>query len=125
MASRFQRLPGNYHEVVLDDGAYDVIIAGNVTHLESVDGNQRLFKKLHKALAPGGRLVIFDVIGDQEQGKLQAALYAIGLALRTSQGQVHSLEALKGFLQSAGFSKVDYQPVEVTPYTMGMLVGHQ
>jgi 2-polyprenyl-3-methyl-5-hydroxy-6-metoxy-1,4-benzoquinol methylase len=123
MLDRFTAMPGNYHDVDLPAETFDMAIVGNVTHIETPEGNKSLFAKLYEALNPGGKLVVFDVFGDQESGKLQTALYAIGLALRTERGQVYSKEDLRSFVGDAGFSNVMVRSIEITPNTMGMLVG--
>ena len=122
VADRFTALPGNYHDVGLPSDAYDLIIVGNVTHIETPEGNKALFAKLYVSLKPGGKIVVFDVFGGQENGKLQAALYAIGLSLRTVQGRVYTAEELQSFLEEVGFKNLAVRLIEITPYTMGMLV---
>lgn len=123
LSEQFSTLPGNYHDAELPTEAFDLILVGNVTHIETPAGNTALFTKLYAALKPGGKIVIFDVFGGQERGALQASLYAIGLGLRTAQGQVYPLAQLQSFLFAAGFKDLSNSPIEVTPYTMGMLVG--
>jgi ubiquinone/menaquinone biosynthesis C-methylase UbiE len=125
VSDRFTAMPGNYHDIELPDEAFDLAIVGNVTHIETPDGNRALFARLHRALKPGGRIVVFDILGGQEKGQLQAALYAIGLALRTEQGQVYPEAELRSFAEDAGFRKLVVSPIEITPYTMGMLVGEK
>ena len=120
-ADRFTPMPGDYHEVSLEDEAYDLIIVANVTHIETPDGNNALMKKLYPALKPKGLIAVIDVMpGDK--GRCQAALYAIGLALRTENGRVYKADELKEFVSQAGFSKIRSVPLQITPHTMGMIV---
>lgn len=123
--ARFSVLPGNYHNVPLQDAAYDLAIAGNVSHLETSEGNRALFRRLCSALKPGGRIAVFDVMAERAKGGLEASLYALGLALRTEQGQVHSPKALRGFLEDAGFTGVKVSPIDTTPWIMGMVLGEK
>jgi ubiquinone/menaquinone biosynthesis C-methylase UbiE len=122
LADRFKILPGNYHEVTLPAESFDLVILGNVTHIETEMRNKSLFGKLHAALKPGGKIVIFDVFGSQEKGVLEAALYALGLALRTERGEVHPMDRLQSLLSEVGFRNAVGRPIEVTPHTMGMLL---
>ena len=119
---RFTALPGNYHESEFDDCEYDLAIVANVTHIETADGNRRLFKRLHSALKPGGEIAIVDVMSDQAEGQASAALYALGLGLRTESGQVHKPEVLQQCLGDAGFSPSSVRPIAVAPYTMGVML---
>jgi SAM-dependent methyltransferase len=101
-------------------GTFDLILLGNVTHLETADDNVALFAKLKDSLADGGRLVIFDVLPG-ERGQLTAALYEMGLALRTRHGRVFSAGELKDFLRQADYSVSSELTLPVPPHIMGMI----
>ena len=122
LSERFSAIPGNYHEADLGESAYDLAIVANVTHIETPDGNRDLFSRIHRALKPGGEIVLVDVMGTQPQGRIPAALYALGLGLRTAEGQVHSPESLQQYLTESGFSAAVPESIPVPPYTMGMIL---
>jgi 2-polyprenyl-3-methyl-5-hydroxy-6-metoxy-1,4-benzoquinol methylase len=121
LEDRFTAIPGNYHESDLGQDSHDLAIVANVTHIETPDGNRDLFRKLHGALKAGGEVVIVDVMPVQPAGQISAALYALGLGLRTAQGQVHSAAALQQYLRDARFGQCALQPIPVAPHTMGMI----
>lgn len=125
LEERFTALPGNYHEVDLPEGGYDLAIVANVTHIETPEGNRSLFRRLLTALKSAGEVVIFDVMPGWQEGDIARALYALGLALRTEQGQVYACEALRGFLRDAGFRTATYIPIKVPPYSMGMILARK
>lgn len=122
LEDRFAAIPGNYHESDLGKDSYDLVIVANVTHIETPDGNRDLFRKLHEALRVGGEVVIVDVMPVQPEGRISAALYALGLGLRTAQGQVHTAAALQQYLGDSGFGEAVLQPIPVAPHTMGMII---
>jgi len=122
LEDRFSAIPGNYHESDLGEDNYDLAIVANVTHIETPDGNRGLFSRLHRALKAGGEVVIVDVMPVQPEGQISAALYALGLGLRTAQGQVHSADALRQYLEEVGFTGSVMQPIPVAPHTMGMII---
>lgn len=122
LEDRFAAIPGNYHESDLGEDSYDLAIVANVTHIETPDGNRGLFRKLHKALRVGGEVIIVDVMPVQPEGRISAALYALGLGLRTAQGQVHTATALQQYLGDSGFGEAVLQPIPVAPHTMGMII---
>lgn len=122
LAERFNTLPGNFHDVALPAESYDTAIVANVTHLESEQGLLALFKSLHDALAPGGEIVVIDVMPGQPQGDLSRTLYALGLALRTEHGTVHKPEVLQRLLSESGYQSPDFQGIPAMPHTMGMIV---
>ncbi len=121
LEKQFTALPGNYHEVDLPEETYDFVIVANVTHIETPEGNRALFRKLRTSLKNGGELAIFDVMPGQEEGDLPRALYALGLALRTEQGQVYTCDELQGFLKDTGFSEATFNSIKAPPYSMGMI----
>lgn len=121
LADRLTTIAGNYHEVQLPAGRFDLAILANVTHLETRAGNGALFAKARSALKPGGRIAIFDVLPGQTQGDLNRTLYALGLALRTEHGHVYSFEELSRLLAASGFAAPRQTPIDVPPHAIGML----
>ena len=122
MQERFATIAGDYHKVALPEAAFDLAIVANVTHLETAAGNRGLFERLRRSLRPGGEIAVIDVFPVQPAGALPAALYALGLALRTTHGRVHSAADLESWLAAAGFDDCRFAPLEAPPYTMGMLL---
>jgi ubiquinone/menaquinone biosynthesis C-methylase UbiE len=119
---RLTLLPGNYHEVEFPPAAFDLAILGNVTHLETPEGNAALFRRVRAALKPAGELVIFDAFPGRPEGELNLALYDLGLAMRTQHGKVYTLAELTALLANAGFEQPELTPLPVPPYAVGMLV---
>jgi len=125
LSDRLSTIVGNYHEVDLPESRFDMALLGNVTHLESPDGNQSLFKTVHRSLKPTGRIVIFDVFPGQPEGDLNRTLYALGLALRTERGHVYSPHELETLLGESGFGPPKLTGLPVPPYAVGMLVAER
>jgi SAM-dependent methyltransferase len=121
LAIRLDTIAGNYHEVELPHSAFDIAILGNVTHLETPDGNAHLMNRASEALRPGGVLLVFDVLPSRDEGRLNAALYELGLALRTASGRVYSAAELTAFMEGAGLRSVELLELEVPPFAVGML----
>jgi len=122
LQDRCSAIPGNYHDAELGKDEFDLAIVANVTHIETPAGNVELFRKLRGALKPGGEIAIVDVMPLQADGRISAALYALGLGLRTEAGQVHSAAALQRYLGDAGFREASVLPIVVPPYTMGLIL---
>lgn len=125
LADRFTASPGNYHEIELPAATYDLAIVGNVTHIETESGNRSLFEKLYTALRAGGELVIIDVMPGQAQGDLARTLYALGLAMRTENGRVYPRADLEVLLAATGYEVEMFHPLNVPPYTMGMILARK
>ena len=125
IGERFNTLSGNYHQVALAQASYELIILANVIHLEDEDGIARLIKRLRPALKPGGKIIIIDVFHHQKHGELNAALYEMGLSLRTGAGQVHEPKRVEKCLVDAQFEYETYRPILAPPYTMGIIMANK
>ena len=121
LSHRVTALEGNFFDTPIKDAQYDLAIVANVTHILTPEKNIALFKKIKKCLRETGEIVIIDVFPGQDKGELPAALYALGLGIRTEDGTVFTPEQLTGFLKEAGYTDFNVEPLEISPYTMGML----
>ena len=94
-------------------GQYDVILVSNTLHQLGPQASSALVKRLYKAVRPGGSLVIQarflrdDRLGD----KIPVFLDLLELCI-TTNGSNHSIET-RGWLQEAGFSKLEYCPMSL------------
>jgi hypothetical protein len=79
------------------------VIAGNICHLFDGAANRRLLSVLYDALAPGGALAIADIVPEEGRSSRAAALYALGLHLRTGSGGPHRRRVYQGWLADVGF----------------------
>ena len=121
LGNRFSKMVGNFHEVDFPQSEFDLAILGNVAHLETPEGLKSLFSKIHRSLKEDGKVVIFDIFPGQTEGKLSRTLYALGLALRTEKGRVHSAGALNEILDQTGYRKDRVISIRTPPFIMGML----
>jgi SAM-dependent methyltransferase len=89
-------------------GRYDVIWFSNVLHIYSPEENQRLFRKMARALAPGGRLLIQDAFLHDKNGlhPQEASLFAVTMLLFTDRGNTYSVRETTAWLKRAGFGRV-------------------
>ncbi len=89
-------------------GRYDVIWFSNVLHIYSPEENQRLFRKMAAALAPGGRLLIQDAFLHDANGLYpqEASLFAVTMLLFTDRGNTYSVRDTAAWLTRAGFGRV-------------------
>ncbi len=110
MADRVETRPG---DAVADDyGAesYDAVLFSGVLHQMNPEAVRQMLSKARRALRPGGRLLISDIM--LEASKTQppfAALFSLQMLLTSQAGAVFSVEECIGWMQEAGFSEVAAQ----------------
>lgn len=122
MSGRLTTIGGNFHEVELPADAFDVAFLANVSHLQTAQENSSLFAKIHRSLTAGGEVVLIDAFPGASEGNIPFALYHLGLALRTENGKVYSVDELQALLQSQHFEAGTATPLDVPPFMVGMLV---
>ncbi len=112
VADRYEFLPGNFRELDFGQGLYDVILLGNIVHGEGETRARELFRKSHRALRPEGRLVIIDMVpNDERTGPPFPLFFALQMLLHTLEGDTFTLAEYRRWLQDAGFRSVE--PVEI------------
>ena len=108
VAERYDFLPGNLKEVDFGAEAYDVALLGNIVHSEGERSSRDLFRRLHRALRPGGRVVIIDMIpNDERTGPPFPIFFALNMLLNTEEGGTYTLAEYTEWLNDAGFQRVE------------------
>lgn len=123
LAERLTTIAGDMHAAVLPAEAFDLAVIANVIHLLSHEQTGDLLRRVRGLLKPGGRVVVIDVFAGRPEGDLHRTLYALGLALRTTQGSVYERQEVERLLAASGYERADFKPLEVPPFVMGMIVG--
>jgi SAM-dependent methyltransferase len=107
LAERVDYLAGNVFTMSLPASGYDLVLLGNVCHLFDPATNALLLRRLRDTLVPGGTLAIVDVLPSTDPAaRVRVALYDLGLLLRTTRGQVYSIEDYEAWAQAAGFGEL-------------------
>lgn len=86
---------------------HDVHFLSNIFHDWSDDTCRLLARRSFEALRPGGRLVLHEMLMDDDGcGPLATAAFSLLMLLGT-RGRQYSLPELRGFLEGAGFTDVE------------------
>jgi ubiquinone/menaquinone biosynthesis C-methylase UbiE len=110
---RYDFLPGDLKEVDFGENRYDVALLGNIVHSEGEDSSRELFQRLHRALKPGGRIVIIDMIpNDDRTGPPFALIFALNMLVNTEKGGTYTLEEYTRWLNDAGFQRVETADIQ-------------
>ena len=99
---------GDYNKDPFPKGI-DCALLSNVIHSENERDNQKLFKKLYRALGPDGQVLIKDhFLNQQLTAPVDGAVFSLTMLLFT-RGRSYGTHEVKDWLKQAGFRKVSYQ----------------
>lgn len=111
MGGRVATLAGDYHNTTFPKGA-DAVTFFGVLHQEAPAEVAALLRRAYTALAPGGTIHVMDMMTDPTHTQPAfSALFAINMALTTTNGWVFSEKELGDWLEAAGFVDVRSQRV--------------
>lgn len=107
LGERTSSIAGDYHRAALPDRAFDRVVLANVLHLESPARAEELLARAAGAVAPGGDLVVVDVLPTgADETALDRAAYALHLALRVPGSRLHPREDLETWAAGVGHRDV-------------------
>jgi SAM-dependent methyltransferase len=120
VADRCEFRPGDYLEIDIEPGGYDLVVLGHVCRAEGIDGARRLIDRASEALRPGGRVIVADYFQDPER-KLNphAVLMGVTMMANTVNGFTFTTEQFAGWLAEAGF--VEQRLVEPIAFQQCMI----
>ena len=112
VADRVELRPGDMFKDALPDFA-DAVLLSNILHDWDIPECRQLIQRCADALNPGGRLVIHDVLlNDDLDGPLPIALYSAALFTLT-EGRAYSAQEFCSWLAAAGLTPQPPQPTLV------------
>ena len=112
LAGRIECRSGDYHADEYEPQAYDAVTIFGALHQESPEQIVDILRRAHRALKPGGRLFVLDMMTDETHtAPAFSALFAVNMALTTENGWVFSDAELKGWMRAAGFEPGETRPV--------------
>ena len=105
LSDRIECRSGDYHADEYEAGAYDIVTVFGALHQESPADIVAILGRANRALRPGGRVMVLDMMTDATHTAPKfSALFAVNMALTTANGWVFSDEELKGWMREAGFT---------------------
>lgn len=107
LGDRFSYLDGDLFEADLG-GPYDLVVLAGVCRLFAPRRVADLLGRIEPAMAPGATLAILDALPDVDRADSGSnSLYALNLALRTSEGGLHPFSSYASWLFAAGLVDID------------------
>jgi precorrin-6B methylase 2 len=106
LLDRVTLVAGDFHTDPLPAGA-DLAWISAIVHQNSREQNRELFRKVHAALVPGGRVLVRDIVMDPARIRpVAGALFAVNMLTATTGGGTFTLAELREDLEAAGFRDV-------------------
>lgn len=103
---RVTLVAGDFERDELPPG-HDLALLSAIIHQNSPQQNLDLYRKVRRALLPGGRLVIRDHVVEPDRTRpRRAAVFAVNMLVRTAGGNVYTLDEIAAALTRAGFERV-------------------
>lgn len=106
LSGRVSFAKGDFYKDELPGGC-DFALLSAIVHQNSPEENVELFRKIHRALEPGGRLLIRDhVMNEDRTWPPAGTLFALNMLVVTPGGDTYTFSELQDFLSKAGFEDV-------------------
>ncbi len=106
--SQYDFIPGNLREVDYGTSRFDVAVLGHIVHTEGETSSRDLLKRVARALKPEGRVVILDMIpNDERTGPPFPLMFALNMLLHSAEGDTFTLSEYMDWLKEAGFNTVE------------------
>ncbi len=111
LADRVRFREGNFHDIEIDAGSYDVVVLGHVCRTEGDERSRSLLARAFAALTPGGTVLIADYFADNDR-KFNPFGVQMGMTMlaNTARGGILTNAQVTGWLRDAGF--VDTRLIE-------------
>ena len=115
LQDRIECRTGDYHADEYEPAAYDAVTIFGALHQESPEQICDILRRAARALRPGGRIFILDMMTDATHtAPAFSALFAISMALTTEHGWVFSDTEMKEWLRETGFDP-DERTIAIPP----------
>jgi len=106
LRERVELVAGDFYEDELPSGC-DLALLSAIIHQNSPEKNLDLYRKVRRALAPGGVLLIRDHIMSEDRTEpADGALFALNMLVCTDGGDTYTFAETEEALLQAGFRSV-------------------
>jgi ubiquinone/menaquinone biosynthesis C-methylase UbiE len=116
--AQVQVLPGSAFDVDFGEG-FDVVLLTNFLHHFDRETNEKLLRKIHKALKPDGKVATLEFVPNADRiSPPTAALFSVGMLASTTAGDAYTYAELESMFHKAGFGKTTAHAVPDMPQTV-------
>lgn len=115
LADRYQTRPGSAFETDLGTG-YDFVLLTNIFHHFDPPTCEKLMKRAHAALRPGGQAVTLEFVTAEDRvSPPTAAMFSMVMLATTDAGDAYTFSEYEKMFSNAGFAKTTMHPVPGMP----------
>jgi SAM-dependent methyltransferase len=105
LSGRLKFFPGNFLKDALPET--DVLIFGRILHNWNLATKKLLLQKAHRALSPGGALIVYDaLIDDTRRGPAHSLLASLNMLIETPGGFEYTEAECRDWMREAGFREL-------------------
>ena len=123
VSERYKTLPGSAFDVDYGTG-YDLVLLTNFLHHFDPATCETLLKKVHAALAPGGRAVALEFVPNEDRiSPPGAAMFSLIMLASTPSGDAYTFAELEGMFHNAGFARSESH--QLPPSMQQVVIGHK
>ncbi len=113
--TRYSTLPGSAFEVEFGNG-YDLVLLTNFLHHFDGATCEALLRKVHAALAPGGRAVTLEFVPNEDRvSPPEVAFFSMITLGSTPHGDAYTFVEFDRMFRNAGFARSEHIRFEQTP----------
>ena len=114
VADRYDTIEGNAFDVEFGTG-YDLVLLTNLLHHFDPPTCETLFRKVHAALADGGRAVTLEFVPNEDRvTPPDAAGFSMMMLISTPSGDAYTFSEFERMAANAGFSRSTLHPLPPT-----------
>ena len=115
LAARYQTIAGSAFDVDFG-GPYDLVLLTNFLHHFDPPTNEALLRKVHAALADGGRAATLEFVpNDDRVSPPEAATFSLVMLVGTPAGDAYTFRELEQMAANAGFTRSELHPLPPFP----------
>lgn len=114
VADRYHTKPGSAFDVDFGSG-YDLVLLTNFLHHWDAPTNETLLRKIHAALADGGRAATLEFVPNEDRvTPPESAGFSLIMLMGTPSGDAYTFSQLDRMFANAGFSHSTLHPLPPT-----------
>jgi SAM-dependent methyltransferase len=105
LGHRLRFLPGDFFKDPLPQA--DVLVMGHILHDWNLEEKLMLLRKAHEALAPGGALIVYDnILDDERRINVLGLLESLDMLIETPGGFEYTQKECSSWMREVGFREI-------------------